>query len=234
MNIFSLVRLLSCLIACNLTLLSTAQNIKTDFIKLWDQTLYINCANWVSLPKEMDYDNLDFKVEGDGEIIPDSNKQGLTLVPFKKNFQIAIHYKKNLLEKIGFTVIDVPNPIIKLKRGNSEISDLKLDQIRENDGLRFTIHANVDFKSYLPNDARYRIPTFKVNAIRYNEAGLEEVLMTKEIEGTSFSFNHLNTLSFLTRPELLRFEISQIQRKNFKGDVFDVFDEAIIFEIPIE
>lgn len=177
--------------------------------------LYLNCGNEINVQVPAlgaTYDPT-FTATG-AESIKGAKKGLVTLVPSDKLVKLSVYSSGNLIGTEEFKVKAVPRPTIALADGgNNRPLDLKngVDAAQMPRSLAVRALPDDDFKSFLPNDARYRVTQWEVTLAR-GKRGVN----TKKVTAEKID---ISDLASQAKPgDRIVVEVKQVLRMNFKGN----------------
>ena len=189
----------------------------TPYIEVASQSvnaLYLNCGNQLNMNVPSlgsDY-NPKFEVIG-GEFRYGGAPGAITVVPSSQKVTIGVYNEGVKIGTKSFPVRRVPAPTIKAFTSAGEI-DLSTGVLAQIAYVELRAYADPDFANFMPNDSRYRVSECDLSLISGGT-------LKGTIRGRNkFNIGHLTRTA---RPgDILKIEVRQIQRRNFKGDVENV------------
>jgi len=176
------------------------------------QALYLNCGNELNIqvPALGVYYNPKFVAEG-GTIISGSKKGLITIIPKAKEVKIAVYNDGTFIESLTYSVRAIPKPELKITSNGVVVNEkdgMDLSSLRS---LEAKVIADEGFKTFLPNDARYRVIEWDVLLARGSKA--IETKNVKDAEKVSIA-----AMMEKARPgDRIVVEIKKVVRTNFNN-----------------
>ena len=178
------------------------------------QALYRNCGNKldVRVPALGAAYNPSFTVKG-GTSIGGRGGQ-VTIVPTAPTCELSVYSSGNFIGTTEFRVRPIPRPDIVMKANGAAVDEKRgLQQVPRTVSLDAV--ADEDFRSFLPDDARYRVTQWEITLARG----------PRPIQQMQVNGPEANISGWIpqARPgDRIVIEIKQVQRMNFQRETEDV------------
>jgi gliding motility-associated protein GldM len=172
-------------------------------------TLYVNCGNELTfkVPELGRNFRPSFTVTG-GTYQPNKGAGSIIVVPNAQQVIVSVHNSGTRIGQKMFQVRRVPPPIIRIYSQGKEINAIVSRQATK---LDIRVMPDQQFAATLPKDAQYKVEKCEVSLI--------SKCVTKNIVNGSNMVN-VSFLAKTSRPgDLLKIEIQEVLRRNFRGDI---------------
>ncbi len=192
------------------------------------QALYLNCGNdlFVNVPALGEAYNPTFRASG-GDALKGAQKGRVTVIPTGKKLTLSVYSDGTLLDNVEFSVRGIPKPDIVLKGDGADVDEKKgvTTPPRE---LTMLAIPDDDFRTMLPNDARYRIGEWEIIWARGSRA-----VERQTVNGPSFRLPA--SWRQMRAGDRIVIEVKQVQRRNFRDQTENVVIGAgqRVKQIPI-
>ena len=193
------------------------------------QALYLNCGNKlkVNVPALGSVYDPAFVASG-AQVIKGAEKGEVTLVPNAKDVKLSVSSGGNKIGDKDFKVRLIPKPEIVVTSGGRPI-DFKRGMAspgpRE---LSISAKPDESFKTFLPEDARYRVTQFEIALVR----GRRPVGAPQTVNSSSINLNSYAAQA--QAGDRYMVEVKQVQRMNFRQQVETVAGiQNTLFNIPL-
>lgn len=178
--------------------------------------LYMNCGNKVKVNvPELGAEFIpDFGITG-GSIEKSGAKGEITVIPNSNKVKINVKSDGIPIGDKDFAVRKIPLPTVQIKNGTAAIN--VLNGINKNDinKLVISVEANPDFKTFLPQDARYKIKKWNVILARRSSAKGKDA-------GSGTRLNLGNKFEMAQPGDRIVVEIEEMVRINFRNEEEEV------------
>lgn len=192
------------------------------------QALYLNCGNAlnVQVPALGDTYQPRFEVTG-GTTTAGAKTGEVTIVPNSAKVSLIVYSGGNLIGQEDFKVRGIPLPTIEILCGNKPCNE-KNGELQPPRQVKVSAIPDESFKTFLPQDARYKVTEYKVTLAR----GRRPVIEQKFGEDVANLSRHSAEAKSGDR---LVFEITQVTRRNFKNENEKVNMGNVIYKtVPIQ
>ncbi|RUA34924.1 MAG: gliding motility protein GldM [Bacteroidetes bacterium] len=180
-------------------------------------TLYLNCGNKlnVGVPALGTSYNPSFSVSG-GTSIQGKERGLVTIVPSAPKVTLGVSSNGNKIGNVEFDVQRIPKPEIKVFNGSKPVNLRQGESAGALRVLRAQAIPDENFKTQLPDDARYRVNRWTITLARGPRA------IGQPIKATSETVNLSQLMSNARAGDRLVVEIAQVLRMNFRGNTEEV------------
>lgn len=189
--------------------------------------LYKNCGNElnVQVPALGSTYQPTFKASG-ADVIPGQKKGFVTIVPNSPNVKLSVYSAGNLIGDQDFKVRLIPKPEIIALSGGKPL-DVKVGVNAPGPrSVQMQAKSDESFKTFLPNDARYKITEWNAILVRGKRP-----VKTKNFSSETGDFNDFNSQG---QPgDRIVIEVKSVKRMNFKGVIEDVNVGTPIINVPL-
>ncbi|MFN4145825.1 MAG: gliding motility protein GldM [Runella sp.] len=178
--------------------------------------LYLGCKNMISVqsPALGALWNPTFTADG-ASVVPGGQKGRVIIVPSSREVALNITNQGNLLGTEKFRVNRVPRPRLEYSINGALVDDKRGVQATMARSISVRAIADESLVNYSPEDANYRVGEIQVSLARGNRRVGNPVV----ISGPSGS---IASLAQQAQPgDRLVVEVSNVQRRNFRGDIVD-------------
>ena len=193
------------------------------------QALYRNCGNDlnVQVPALGIAYLPSFKVDG-GEAISGAEKGFVTIIPnsIAKEVILTVYSNGNEVGKQSFKTKGIPSIEIKAVV-DGKIVDSKNGIPQCPNSIKLTVIADESFKSFLPNDSRFRVNKAEITLVRSGRG----VTPTQTV-GESINTSQMRSQA--KSGDIIVIEIKQVQRMNFKNQIEEFTKYERIVFVPIK
>jgi len=192
------------------------------------QALYYECGNKLSVQVPALGAQYQPAFSASGAQVISGQKGEVTLVPNAREVTLNVSSGGNAIGSQEFKVRPVPMPTIKCYAGSTEVNE---KQGTPGSAIRsITLRAEADpgFKTFLPEDARYRVSRFQAVLAR----GKRPVVGPVDINGATGNFS--NMADAAKEGDRLFIEVKGVQRMNFQNQIKDVQMPSRIFNVPLQ
>ncbi len=193
------------------------------------QALYLNCGNKlnVQVPALGSTYDPSFAASG-AQVIKGAVKGEVTLVPTAKDVKLSVSSNGNKIGDQDFKVRLIPKPEIVVTSGGRPI-DMKRGMAspgpRE---LSLSAKSDESFKTFLPEDARYRITQFEIALVR----GRRPVGAPQTVNASSINLNSYAAQA--QAGDRYMVEVKEVKRMNFRNQIESVSGiQNTLFNIPL-
>ena len=191
------------------------------------QALYFKCGNklTVNVPALGAQYKPGFSASG-AATIPGSKLGDVTLVPNAKEVTLNVSSGGNAIGSQTFQVRPIPKPTIECWVGGRQANEKQGTPGTAVRSLSLRAIPDEGFKTFLPDDARFRVSRYEVTLVR----GRRPALPTKSISGPNADLN--DVVQSYRDGDRLYIEVKEVQRQNFRGEVEPV-NVSKQFNIPL-
>ncbi|WP_084299570.1 type IX secretion system motor protein PorM/GldM [Dyadobacter tibetensis] len=178
--------------------------------------LYLGCANKLSIqsPALGALWAPTFSTDG-GEIIPSGAKGKFTIVPSKAQLNITVSNGGNVLGSEPFRVNRVPKPSLEIRVNGAGFDERRGVSASAARSIQVLAVADESFKTFSPEDARFRVSQVEISLARGN----------RRIAGVTLNSGggSISSLAQQAQPgDRYVVTIMKVERQNFKGAVSSV------------
>ena len=192
------------------------------------QALYRNCGNDLNIQvPALGIAYLpSFKVDG-GETIAGAEKGFVTVIPNAnaKEVTITVYSNGNEIGKQSFKTKGIPSVEIKAVVDGKIVSSK--DGMPCPNSIKLSVIADESFKTFLPNDSRFRVSKAEITLVRSGRG----VLPTQTV-GESINTSQMRSQA--KSGDIIVIEIKQVQRMNFKNQIEEFTKYERIIIVPIK
>lgn len=189
--------------------------------------LYKNCGNElnVQVPALGSTYQPSFRASG-ADIITGSKKGLVTVVPNSPNVKLSVFSAGNLIGDQDFKVRLIPKPEIIALAGGKPVDTKQGMNAPGPRSIQMQAKSDESFKTFLPNDARYRITEWNAILVRGKRP-----VRTKNFSSESGDFNDFNSQA---QPgDRIVIEVKSVKRMNFRNVIEDVNVGTPIINVPL-
>ena len=189
--------------------------------------LYKNCGNElnVQVPALGSTYQPSFRASG-ADVITGSKKGFVTVVPNSPNVKLSVYSAGNLIGDQDFKVRLIPKPEIIALSGGKPL-DVKVGVGAPGPrSVQIQAKSDESFKTFLPNDARYKITEWCAILVRGKRP-----VRTKTFSSELGDFNDFNSQA--QAGDRIVIEVKSVKRMNFKGVIEDVNVGTPIINVPL-
>ncbi len=189
--------------------------------------LYKNCGNElnVQVPALGSTYQPSFKASG-ADIITGQKKGLVTVVPNSPNVKLSVYSAGNLIGDQDFKVRLIPKPEILALSGGKPLDVKQGVNAPGPRSVQIQAKSDESFKTFLPNDARYKITEWNAILVRGKRP-----VRTKNFSSESGDFSEFNSQG---QPgDRIVIEVKSVKRMNFKGVIEDVNVGTPIINLPL-
>jgi gliding motility-associated protein GldM len=191
------------------------------------QRLYLNAGNELNIQVPALGAAYNPRITATGATVIDGPTKGLvTVVPNAAKVTLSISSDGTLIDTKDFDVSRIPVPkvqaVINNRPADTRIG-MPIAQVR---ALRMDAIAEENFRSMLPNDARYRVAEFEVTLARRQTA----------VRTQKFTSNEADLSQLMAQAQAgdrLVIEVKRVQRRNFREATEDVNIGTEFITIPL-
>ena len=189
--------------------------------------LYLGCANKLSVVSPALGQLWAPSFSADGADIISGQKGKITVVPSSRQVLLKVSNQGNLLGTNTFQVQRVPKPTLELRVGNAPYDSRRGVPASNARTVQVLAIADESFKTFLPEDARFRVTQLQVSLARG----------TRRVAGP-ISLNNgggsVSSLAASAQPgDRYVIEVMGVQRQNFRGNVSGVEMGKPILEVSL-
>jgi gliding motility-associated protein GldM len=189
--------------------------------------LYKNCGNElnVQVPALGSTYQPSFRASG-ADIITGQKKGLVTVVPNSPNVKLSVFSAGNLIGDQDFKVRLIPKPEIIALAGGKPVDTKQGMNAPGPRSIQMQAKSDESFKTFLPNDARYRITEWNAILVRGKRP-----VRTKNFSSESGDFNDFNSQA---QPgDRIVIEVKSVKRMNFRNVIEDVNVGTPIINVPL-
>ena len=172
--------------------------------------LYLNAGNKLNIQVPALGAAYDPNITATGaQVFPGPDKGLVTVVPSAAEVSLNISSGGTLLETRSFPVRRIPLPTVTPAIGNRPANLVQGEPVGQLRELTMRVEADENFRTFLPNDARYRVVSFKITLAR----GVRAIQSVPVQGGTA---NLANLMAQAAAGDRLIIEDVVVQRRNFQ------------------
>lgn len=189
--------------------------------------LYKNCGNDlnVQVPALGSTYQPSFKASG-ADVITGSKKGFVTLVPNAPSVKLSVYSAGNLIGDQEFKVRLIPKPEIIALAGGKPVDTKQGMNAPGPRSVQIQAKSDESFKTFLPNDARYKITEWNAILVRGKRP-----VRTKNFSNEVGDFNDFNSQA---QPgDRIVIEVKAVKRMNFRGVIEEVNVGTPIINVPL-
>jgi gliding motility-associated protein GldM len=189
--------------------------------------LYKNCGNElnVQVPALGSTYAPSFKASG-ADLITGTKKGLVTVVPNSPSVKLSVFSAGNLIGDQDFKVRLIPKPEIVALSGGKPLDVKQGVNAPGPRQVQMQAKSDESFKTFLPNDARYKITEWNAILVRGKRP-----VRTKNFSSEVGDFNDFNSQG---QPgDRIVIEVKAVKRMNFKGVIEDVNVGTPIINLPL-
>lgn len=185
--------------------------------------LYLGCANRLSIqsPALGALWTPNFSADG-AEVIASGQKGKITVVPSKATVALTVSNQGNVLGTETFRVNRVPKPSLEVRVGGRAFDSRRGEQSSAVRSIQVVAIPDESFKNYSPDDAKFRVSSFKVTLARGSRP-------VGNVMGGAIS----SLAAQAQAGDRYVIEVLGVERQNFKGAVSEVEMGSPTFTIPL-
>jgi gliding motility-associated protein GldM len=190
--------------------------------------LYLNAGNELNIQIPALGAAYDPNITATGaDVIKGPDKGLVTVVPSAAEVTLNVASGGTLIETRKFPVRRIPNPTLTPTVGGRPANQAQGEAITAARQLAIRVAADDNFRTFLPNDARYRVASFKVTLGRGVRAIAQNTFQGGEAD--------LGGMLAQAQPgDRLVIEDVVVQRRNFRDQIENVNLGTVIFTIPLK
>mmetsp|Transcript_10277 Transcript_10277/g.23737 ORF Transcript_10277/g.23737 Transcript_10277/m.23737 type:complete len:528 (+) Transcript_10277:2200-3783(+) len=191
------------------------------------QALYLNCGNELNIqvPSLGTEYNPRFTATG-ADVVVGNRKGFVTVIPKAAEVKLHVYSNDHLLDTQVFRVRKIPKPEICITSQGRTVNERQGMPVPGPRSLEARVVADESFKTFLPNDARYRVAAWEISLARGSRA-----IKTKRVNRQDVRLNDFASLA--RAGDRLVIEIKKVERLNFRGAVEAVRVGTIVHTIPL-
>ncbi|MGI4834977.1 MAG: gliding motility protein GldM [Janthinobacterium lividum] len=192
------------------------------------QALYYECGNKLSVQVPALGAQYQPAFSASGAQVINGQKGEVTLVPNAREVTLNVSSGGNAIGSQEFKVRPVPNPTIQCYAGSTEVNEKAGTPGSAIRSITLRAVADPGFKTFLPDDARYRVSHFTAILAR----GKRPVVGPVDVNGATANFS--NMADAAREGDRLFIEVKGVQRQNFQNQIKDVQMPSRIFNVPLQ